>query len=191
MGIFLSLSPWIAFWVGSEFTSTLSASVLAFILTLVINGRRAIGSSIKILDLGAAIFFALLTLYVALMAAGMLPEVRPETLAQWDNIAASTAMFLTAAISIVIGRPFTLQYAREEVDASKWDHPLFKRANYVISTAWVVAFAITAAAAYASLALPGMGTLLNLGVPIASVTGAVLFMRVYRRRLATAAREPA
>lgn len=42
--------------------------------------------------------------------------------------------------SILAGRPFTLQYARQVVDRPLWENPFFIRANIVITGAWTAVF---------------------------------------------------
>jgi hypothetical protein len=42
--------------------------------------------------------------------------------------------------SIAVGRPFTLQYARESAPAEDWENPAFWRANPLISVVWALAF---------------------------------------------------
>jgi len=42
--------------------------------------------------------------------------------------------------SIVTGRPFTLQYAKQAIDRSFWESPVFIRANVVITGAWTAVF---------------------------------------------------
>ena len=51
-------------------------------------------------------------------------------------------LFYTAAAwgSIVIGRPFSIQYARESAPPEVWENPAFWRANLLISVVWGLAF---------------------------------------------------
>lgn len=58
--------------------------------------------------------------------------------------------------SMALGRPFTLQYAREQVPPEHWDSPEFLRTNAIIAAVRALAFAVMVAAELALLALPGM-----------------------------------
>jgi len=49
-----------------------------------------------------------------------------------------------AAGSILLRMPFTLPYARDEVDPQYWHSPLFLRINYFITAGWAVAFLVAA-----------------------------------------------
>ncbi len=46
--------------------------------------------------------------------------------------------------SMIINKPFTLQYAREEVERSRWDHPIFLKINWVLTCIWAVLMTIMA-----------------------------------------------
>lgn len=50
-------------------------------------------------------------------------------------------LLVMAAGSLLLRRPFTLGYAREETDPGVWTHPEFLRANYIIAMVWTLAFA--------------------------------------------------
>jgi hypothetical protein len=49
---------------------------------------------------------------------------------------------LIVLISLAVGKPFTLQYAREQVPREFWESPEFRKTNYVISSVWALAFAV-------------------------------------------------
>ncbi len=51
-------------------------------------------------------------------------------------------------ISLAIGRPFTMQYAREETTAEKWTHPLFVKINWILTSIWAVLMIIMALPSY-------------------------------------------
>jgi hypothetical protein len=56
----------------------------------------------------------------------------------------SVLIYVTLAavtwIGIIIGRPFVMEYARQEVDESRWQDPRFIRAVRVMTVFWGVAF---------------------------------------------------
>ena len=51
-------------------------------------------------------------------------------------------LLLIVLTTLIAGKPFTLQYAREQVPQSLWDTPQFIRSNYVITGVWSGAFLI-------------------------------------------------
>ena len=54
-------------------------------------------------------------------------------------------LFLLVFATVVVRRPFTLQYAKESTPEEYWHTPQFLHVNYVISWVWVAAFFIEAA----------------------------------------------
>ena len=54
-------------------------------------------------------------------------------LIQYFSFCMSLFFVAAAGISLLIGRPFTLQYAKLEMDSKVWDHPLFLRINQIMT----------------------------------------------------------
>jgi quinol-cytochrome oxidoreductase complex cytochrome b subunit len=99
---------------------------------------------------------------------------------QWIDTHASplsnATLFLIALVSILIRRPFTLQYARERVDPKFWDSPAFYSTNLVISWVWCVMFAIIAVTSYIALNHP---SLIDWVIHILAFVGAIRFTTWY------------
>ena len=92
------------------------------------------GRSIKILGAGSAILFAALGGYITLVDSSW-------TVSQ-VKLTVDAGMLAIALASMAIRLPFTLQYAREMVDAETEKLPGFRRVSYVITWAWTLAFAL-------------------------------------------------
>jgi hypothetical protein len=92
--------------------------------------------------------------------------------------------------SMAVRRPFTLQYAKEQVPRGYWQHPAFLRTNYVISGAWAVAFLVMLAAEAALLQWPALPQPVGFAVILAALLGGIGFTRWYSAlsRKAAAAR---
>ncbi len=140
MGILLSFLPWIAFWVLSDLSNYQAAALTATVAVVLINLRNIRQRKMKILDLGTLIFFLFLT------------GVSFFSQAAWvdrnSSLLSDLAMFVIAAVSLVIRKPFTIQYAYEQVDPKYWNSPGFYTTNRTISTVWCLAFAINAVMSY-------------------------------------------
>jgi len=54
-------------------------------------------------------------------------------LTQHFSFCMSLFFVAAAGISLLIGKPFTLQYAKLETDSKSWDHPLFLRINQIMT----------------------------------------------------------
>ena len=54
------------------------------------------------------------------------------------------ALAMIVWLSLIVKRPFTLQYAREEVEIAFWKSPLFIKTNYYLTLMWAVMMTISA-----------------------------------------------
>jgi hypothetical protein len=93
------------------------------------------------LEYSDVVYFAALAVFVAFASAGT-----RTWLEMWGGEVANLVLFGLVLGTIVIRRPFTLPYAREDTPEEYWHAPEFLRVNYLISWVWVAAFAIEAAA---------------------------------------------
>lgn len=64
------------------------------------------------------------------------------------GILANGALAAGAWLTVVLRRPFTLDYAKEHTDPALWSHPLFLKTNYVITSAWAATFTLNAGLAF-------------------------------------------
>ena len=172
MTIFLILAPYGVFaalmLIASTTTSLFAAAAicLSVILYDALGGR-----SVKALGLGSAIIFASLGAYLAL------------TNATWSGAAVKLTVDLgvltIALVSLALRKPFTLQYAREMVNAETAGLPDFVAANYVITWAWVVAFLLMIAANTLLIYVPGLPLWSGIAIVFAARNTAVYFTRWY------------
>ena len=54
-------------------------------------------------------------------------------------------------LTIVLNKPFTLDYAREHTDPSLWNSPSFIRTNIVLTSVWGLAFTVNAILAWGKM----------------------------------------
>jgi hypothetical protein len=172
MMMFLSLAPYGAFAVLILVCSATVSLFAAGAICLTVIGCDVLGGrSIKMLGAGSALVFAALGGYLALTA---------ET---WSSsavkLAVDVGLLAIALVSLVIGRPFTIQYAREMVDAETAQLPGFMTANYVISWAWVLAFLLMILANALVIYVPALPLWSALAVAFAARNTAVYFTRWY------------
>jgi hypothetical protein len=168
MGIFLSFLPWIVFWVLSGRDNYQIATLAAAVVVIFLNVRGIRQRSIKILDLGTLIFFIIL--------AGVSFSSEAVWIDHYSAPLSDGAMFMIALISLVIRRPFTLQYAYEQVDPKFWDTPGFYTTNRTISIVWCVAFAFNAVLSYLYVSHP---YILDWVIHILVLVGAIRFTAWY------------
>jgi hypothetical protein len=172
MTIFLILAPYAAFALLMLVTSaamslfTSAAICLAVIAFDVVRGR-----SIKILGAGSVMVFASVGAYLTLVEPGMSSSA--------VKLAVDIGIFLITLTSILIRRPFTLQYAREAVDAATAQLPAFIRANYIITWAWTGSMLLMMIGNVAMIYVPGLPLWSSLLVAFAARNSAVYFTKWY------------
>ena len=172
MTIFLILAPYGAFSLLMLVTSaTLSVFVAAAICLMVIAFDAVRGRSIKILGAGSVIVFAAI--------GGYLATVDPTLSTSAVKFAVDTGIFLVSLLSIVIRRPFTLQYALEVVDAETARVPGFMRANYIITWAWTGAALLMMIGNVAMIYVPNLPLWSGLLIAFAARNSAVYFTKWY------------
>jgi hypothetical protein len=171
MTIFLILAPYAAYALLMLVTSAaVSLFASAAICLAVIAFDMARGRSIKILGAGSVIVFIAVGLYVALVEPMSNSAVK---------LAVDIGIFLISLTSILIRRPFTLQYAREAVDAETAVLPGFIRANYIITWAWTGAALLMMIGNVAMIYVPGLPLWSSLLIAFAARNSAVYFTKWY------------
>jgi hypothetical protein len=107
------------------------------------------------------------------------------------RLAVDGGLLAIVLVSLAIGRPFTLQYARERVPEPIWVLPVFFTTNWRITVVWAVTFAVHVGADAAAEYVPAIPLWVDIGASIAAFAGAVWFTRWYpaavQRRFANAA----
>jgi hypothetical protein len=153
--------------------------------TLLIVRERRRGKSVKILEAGTVVLFGGLAIFTAL------------TRFDWTILEARLAVDL-GLLAIVLGsilvrRPFTLQFAREEVPREYWTNPQFIATNYKISAVWAGAFVVLVLDDVVMAFFPAIPLWIGIVVTVLALAGAIWFTRWYpqqvRKRLASPARE--
>ncbi|SEC18730.1 hypothetical protein SAMN05216532_0721 [Streptomyces sp. 2231.1] len=128
----VGMSPWIVFSLVVGPGRFEIAVALACTVVLVAVGRLLHwGSSWKILEVSDLVFFAGLAVVGALADQGTL-----RWLETYAGEVSNIALVVIAFGSMAVGVPFTLQYAREQVDPAHWHTPEFLRTNHVITGVW-------------------------------------------------------
>jgi hypothetical protein len=172
MTIFLILAPYAAYAFLMLVTSAaVSLFASATICLSVIALDVARGHQIKILGAGSVIVFTAVGCYVTL--------VEPGVSASAVKLAVDIGIFLISLTSILIRRPFTLQYAREAVDADTAVLPAFVRANYIITWAWTGSMLLMMIGNVAMIYVPGLPLWSSLLIAFAARNCAVYFTKWY------------
>lgn len=172
MAIFLILAPYGAYtflMLATSATISVFAASAICIAAVAIDFVR--GRSVKTLAAGSAIVFAAIGLYLALIDPAL------GTLAV--KLSVDAGIFVISLGSMLVRRPFTLQYALESVPAETAAMPGFLRANYIITGAWTAAALLMGAANLVLLYVPGLPLWSSLAVAFAARNSAIYFTKWY------------
>ncbi len=168
MTLLIGFLPFAVFAVVDHFASTLLALTLAALTAAALASRDVCArKSLKPLDVGAFLVFGGLALYtLALHATWSLVSVR---------LCTDAGLLAIVLVSIAVGQPFTLAYAKERVPAVYWSKPQFRAANVRLSALWGGAFALMVLADWGML--HGLPLSAGVGVTLAALAGAAFFTK--------------
>jgi hypothetical protein len=164
-----SFAPWIAYPAASALFGWQAGAAMALafcVVGLVLDGRSASVDPFRVAALG---LFGGLTVLTGVDPTSsvhqFVPALIPATLAA------------AAAMSIVVGRPFTVVFAKRVAPREFWDTPLFVHINMVLTGVWAASFAVTAAILAITLAVAPHAVAILLG---SQLLGFVVPMRITR-----------
>jgi hypothetical protein len=172
MTIFLILAPFGAFALLMLVTSaqiSLFASAAICLAVIGIDVYR--GRSIKVLGAGCVVLFAGLGAYVTL--------IDPNLSHSAVKLTIDVGVLAISLASLIIGKPFILQYALEEVDAETAKLPGFKKAVYLITWAWNAAFVLMIIGNVLTIYVPGLPLWSSLVIAFAARNSAAFFTTWY------------
>lgn len=176
MGTLLAFAPFIAFALVDRLVGATEGLIVGAIVSaaLLLRDWVAPGRSPKILEIGTTILFGALALYVVFGG--------PSWSIVGVRLRVDLGLLLIVLISMALRRPFTLQYAREQVSAELWSSPQFMRTNYVITAAWALAFFVLVAADIVLLYVPALPPRIGIISTIVALIAAVKFTAWYPER---------
>ena len=187
MMLFLVLAPFGSFGLLMLVASTaVSLFGAALVSAAVIALDLLRGRSVKALSAGCFVLFTGLGCYVAL--------IDGEFSRQAIRFVIDAGVLGIALVSMAIRAPFTLQYAREQVDAETALLPGFMQANYFITSAWTAAFVLMLIADMLTVYAPNLPIWVGLGLPFVARYAASAFTTWYpayrRSRIAAGVVQP-
>jgi hypothetical protein len=172
MTIFLILAPFASFALLMLVTSaqvSLFASAAICLAVIGIDVYR--GRSIKMLGAGTVIVFTALGAYIAL--------IDPKMSHSAVKLVVDISVLAISLASLIIRKPFILQYALEEVDAETAKQPGFRKAIYIITWAWTGAFVLMIAGNVLMIYVPGVPFWSGLVIAFAARNSAAYFTTWY------------
>lgn len=133
--LFLGFLPWILYLILAGNTLVMfESAIIVGLVTSIICQLYELKKGF-ILSWGTLLFFMFMTVSVVILKNSWVIEN-----AGWIS---NSALPLIVFISLIIGMPFTLQYAKEVISPDKWQQPLFIRINYLLTILWQIIFLLS------------------------------------------------
>lgn len=134
LSILLGFLPWIVFAaVSGPSLFRLNTAIIAALVLVIVTGSKQLARGF-ILTWGSLLFFGLILVMVVLLK-------NLWVISNLDIISHGTLAAI-AWLSIVLGKPFVLQYARESVPPERQASPLFFDVCQTLSATWGTIFLI-------------------------------------------------
>lgn len=170
--VILGFLPWIIYSIAANRgeNGILHGAVIALILAIVL-GRENLRKGF-ILDWCTVIFF------VFVLVVGV--YLQHPFVTQHPGLFADGALAIIAFGSLLVGIPFTIQYAREQTAQEHWHSPIFICINQILTLTWGITFALSALLAWL-LPLTAF-TLLHLVLLAIAILMTIRFPSWYRNR---------
>lgn len=172
MAFFIILSP---FFVHAGLLMVTSAAISLFagaVMALVLVAYDLwYGRAVKLLAAGTALTFTALGSYLTVVDS------------HWSDhsvrLAIDISVLAMILLSLALRLPFTMQYAREQVEPDVVHEPGFIRINYVLTWVWVGAIVLMLIADILMLTVPTAPLWVGLVVTFAARNAAVYFTKWY------------
>jgi hypothetical protein len=172
MTIFLILAPFGSFALLMLVTSAQIALFASAAICLAVIGVDVYrGRSIKMLGAGSVVLFTGLGAYVTL--------ADPNLSHSAVKLTIDVGVLAISLVSLIIRKPFILQYALEEVDAETARQPGFLKAVYLITWAWNAAFVLMIIGNVLTIYVPGLPLWSGLVIAFAARNSAAFFTTWY------------
>jgi len=159
-----SFSPWVAFLLGVRIGNVYWGAGIGVVVAAVVLMRAVSHHRVHLFDVVGVVYFGGMLVLLA--------AVRPGDIDTWGRYAQGVAHgSLTILVfgSILINRPFTEPYAREQVPESHWNDPDFRAVNRKISAVWGLAFLVGTISLIAAGSTDNRQILLRLVVPFGAL----------------------
>ena len=177
-----SFSPWVAFLLGVRVGGVYWGAGIGLAVALVVLVRAICRHSTHMFDVIGIVYFGGL---LALLAA-----IHPSDIATWGRYAQAVAhgsLTLIVFGSVLIGKPFTEPYAREQAPEQVVDSSRFHQLNRRLSTMWGLAFLVGTISLVVAGSQDSRQFILRLVVPF----GALLLALLYSQKQASLTAETA
>jgi hypothetical protein len=165
-----SFSPWGAFLLAVRLGNVYWGAGVGAIFAIVVLARAASHHKAHLFDYVGAVYFIGLLVLLAI--------IDPHNLTTWGRYAQAVAhgsLCVIVFASVLIDRPFTEAYAKEQAPKQIWNSPGFRAFNRRISTVWGFAFLTGTVSLILAGATDSRQLLLRLIVPFGALAAAYTY----------------
>jgi carotenoid cleavage dioxygenase len=173
--LLLGFFPWILFLFlsGNTFSSLERATVVSLVASVVFGFRELKRG--YILQWGTLLFFSTCVVAVNLF--------KVVWVATNMDLLANGALAITMWLSIFVGRPFALQYARKDLPKERWQDPKVIQGCYLITIVWAslmsLAFTVSVIRRTSLLDWPDC---VYFGISLCIIISGLTFTTIYKRQ---------
>lgn len=164
---------WIVYGALSAHGHWIGAALGALAVAIAIVAHEYSRHAVKIMDCTTVGFFV--------FALAMTIVTGPWLFRNYNIFIPWTVFAVVAWTTLLIGFPFTIQYAREQAPREAWDHPQFMRLNVILTVVWGAILSMNALLGVIAL-ITGHLLLLGLVLPISLMLLGFVFSAKYPKR---------
>jgi hypothetical protein len=165
-----SFAPWGAFLLGVRVGNVYWGAGVGAIFAIVVLARALSRHKAHLFDYVGVVYFVGLLVLLAIIA--------PHDISTWGRYAQAVAhgsLCVIVFASVVVDRPFTEAYAREQAPKEIWNSPGFRAFNRKISAMWGLAFLVGTASLVLAGSTDSRQFLLRLIVPFGALAAAYTY----------------
>ena len=173
MNILLAFAPFLVFAITDRLAGPLAGLLAGALVALLLLAHNWVikKQSLKILDVGTTTLFVGLCIYFLV--------AKPVWSVIAVRLCVDCGLLFIVLVSLAVGKPFTLRYAREQVAPEYWKSAEFRKTNYIISGVRALAFAILVLAELSILFVPQLPRRFGIVLIVLALVGAVKFTGWY------------
>jgi hypothetical protein len=174
-----SFAPWGAFLAGVRVENVYWGAGVGSLVAIVVLARALSHHKAHLFDYVGVFYFVGMGIVLSI--------VHPTDIGTWGRYAQAVAhgsLCVIVFASVLVNRPFTEAYAREQAPKEIWNSPTFRAFNRKISTVWGLAFLLGTLSMVLAGATDSRQLLLRLVVPFGALAAAF----TYSEREATSGR---
>lgn len=142
MKLIMAFAPWLAFLFIAH--GSLFRLKLGLIIALILS----IGMGIARLHRGIILWVGLVFFTSAILAVVVFNNMLAV---KYMGIIAPGVLATSTWLTVILRKPFTMDYAKEHTDPSLWNSPTFIRTNMILTSAWGLTFTINAILAFGKM----------------------------------------